>query len=477
VRFRHLLATGALGALLVPGVASASTTQESIVQDDNLVLYSPQGVRDAAMDDFKNLGADTVRALIIWSRVAPTPQATHVPAGDMADPATYDGNWAPYDALLTAAQARGLKVLFTPTGPGPAWASGCKGSASARQPCRPSPTQFRRFMTAVARHFPGQHRWSIYNEPNVRSWLSPQFSGGKPVSPDLYRSLYRAALGGLRDAGRGSDRVLLGETAPSTTGSSTARAPSMATLTFINRLFCMSSGGGRVTGGACKGKFSLLRSAGFATHPYVRGGSAGPSTRARPGEVTIGSVGRLAGALDRAARLGRVARRLPIYFTEYGFQTDPPDSLLGVSLTAQATFINQSDWIAYRLPRVRSVSQYLLNDDGVVSGFQSGLRFVSGKAKPAFAAYRLPIWVRARGGSVTVFGQVRAAADSSRETVRIQSKPLGGRYKTVRRVTVTNRKGFFAVKLPKRAGLWRLSWTPSAGGSTVLSRESGASSR
>jgi hypothetical protein len=479
IRRRSLSALLLAGALFAPAAAQASTTQESIVQDDNLLLYSAPATRDATLDEFAALGADTIRALVVWDRVAPSPTSLTKPAGDLdlSDPATYGGNWAPYDGLVSAAKQRGLQVLLTPTGPGPAWASACTGSASARQACRPRPAEFRRFVAALTKHFSGQHRWAIWNEPNVSAWLSPQFSAGKPTSPDLYRSLYRAALGGLRDAGHGSDRVLLGETAPSSLGSASASAPSMATLTFIDRLFCMTSAGRRVTSGTCRGAFTRLTAAGFATHPYVRGGSAGPTAAARPGEVTIGSVGRLESTLDRAARLGRIAARLPVFFTEYGFQTNPPDHLLGVSLNSQAAFINQSDYIAYGLPRVRSVAQYLLDDDAAPSGFQSGLRFVSGRAKPALAAYRLPIWVRARGSSVTVFGQVRPAADSARETVLIQNKPVKGGFRTVRRVTVSNRKGFFTVNLPKRAGLWRLSWTPTTGGSAILSRESGASSK
>ena len=78
------------------------------------------------------------------------------------------------------------------------------------------------------------------------------------------------------------------------------------------------------------------------------------------------------------------------------------------------------------MPRVRSVAQYLVNDDANVNGFQSGLRFVTGRAKPSLGAYRLPIWVRAGGSSVTVFGQVRPAADSARETVLVQNRALAG---------------------------------------------------
>ena len=76
----------------------------------------------------------------------------------------------------------------------------------------------------------------------------------------------------------------------------------------------------------------------------------------------------------------------------------------------QPGYINQSDWMAYRDRRVRAVAQYKLVDEASLSSFQSGLRFVDGRAKPAYDAYRLPIWVSGRGSRLRVYGQVRPAA-------------------------------------------------------------------
>jgi hypothetical protein len=35
---------------------------------------------------------------------------------------------------------------------------------------------------------------------------------------------------------------------------------------------------------------------------------------------------------------------------------------------------------------------------------------------------------------------------------------------------VRSRKGFLNTKVPKRTGVWRLSWTPSTGGGAIFSR-------
>ena len=53
---------------------------------------------------------------------------------------------------------------------------------------------------------------------------------------------------------------------------------------------------------------------------------------------------------------------VPLYLTEFGYQSDPP-SPLGVTLAEQAAYLNESEFIAYTNPQVRMLSQFLLNDD------------------------------------------------------------------------------------------------------------------
>ena len=115
--------------------------------------------------------------------------------------------------------------------------------------------------------------------------------------------------------------------------------------------------------------------------------------------------------LDAAARARRIPRRLPVYYTEFGFQTNPPDRIFGVRVALQPAYLNQSDWMAYRDRRVRGVGQYKLVDDAPLPSFQSGLRFGDGRPKPGYAAYRLPIWVSGRGARLRVYGQVRPARE------------------------------------------------------------------
>jgi len=168
---------------------------------------------------------------------------------------------------------------------------------------------------------------------------------------------------------------------------------------------------------------------------------------------------RLTRLLDQAGKRGRVPRKLPVYYTENGWQTNPPDRLFGVPLVQQAAYINQSDWIAYKSSRIRSVAQYKLIDDVPQGAFQSGVRLTDGSAKPSYAAYRLPIWVSGRGAKVRVYGQVRPAEDSAPLQVELQhAAGAGSAFQTVQVVAVKSRKGTFTVPVSIQGGLWRLRW-------------------
>jgi hypothetical protein len=198
---------------------------------------------------------------------------------------------------------------------------------------------------------------------------------------------------------------------------------------------------------------------GYAHHPYTRGGSRPPLSRPEPHEITIAVASRLERLLDQAGRAGRLPRGLPVYYTENGWQTNPPDRIFGVTLAQQATYIDQSDWIAYKDPRVKTVAQYKLIDDVPQGSFQSGLRTIDGTPKPSYDAYRLPLWVSGRGAQATVYGQVRPADDSTPQTVQIQhASGSGAAFQTVQSVTVSSLKGQFTTKVPNQGGLWRLRW-------------------
>jgi len=457
-----------------------------------------------ALDDAVALGADGVRAIVRWRDVAPAPNANVAPAGfDPDDPAQYvAARWDPLDDLVRGTQARGLSLLLSPSTPLPGWASRCEGSAALRRLCAPDAAQYGAFLRALGRRYSGAYsdenqgggvlprvaRWSFGNEPNQATWLLPQRSLRRgsvyPAAAVSYRAMVRAGIAALRSTGHRSDELLLGETSPIGRRKGALLRRSTPPAGFIRTLLCIDARGRALRGKAaaireCAG-FKRLRVTGFAHHPYAQGGSKPPTFRGNPAtEITLASSRRLARLLDAGAKRGRIPRGLPIHYTEHGYQSSPPDVTFGVSLARQAAYLNQSDWIAFRDPRVHTVAQYKLVDDPIVSGFQSGLRFSDGRPKPAYDAYRLPLWMTPRATSrLRVYGQIRPLAAGATARVELQNAPLGGGdFRTVAQLTVRSGNNTFLRTVPRYEGRFRLRWTPPGGGAPLLSREARIAAR
>jgi hypothetical protein len=100
-------------------------------------------------------------------------------------------------------------------------------------------------------------------------------------------------------------------------------------------------------------------------------------------------VQRLLGA-SWAAHHIVAARRPPLWVTEFSWDTKPPDPK-AVPVRLQARWVSEG---LYRMwsDGVSVVTWFQLQDDPMSkSDFQSGLYFVSGRAKPALRAFRFPV--------------------------------------------------------------------------------------
>ena len=420
-----------------------------------------------------------------------------------ADPAAYPAaRWDALDGLVRGTHARGLSLLLSPSTPAPAWASACRGPAQRRRLCRPDGGEYGAFVRALGRRYSGAYadenegggvlprvgRWSFGNEPNQAAWLTPQYVRRDGITyaaaAVTYRAMVRGAIAGLRATGHAGDALLLGETSPIGRETGRLRGRPVAPGPFIRTLLCLGRGGRALHGRraaltGCR-RPRRLPVTGFAHHPYTQGGARPPRTRGRRAtQITIATPGRLERILDAGARRGRIARDLPIHYTEFGFQTDPPDVQFGVSPARQATYMNESDWIAYRDPRIHTVAQYGLADDPVLARFQSGVRFADGRPKPSYDAYRLPLWITRKGAShLRVYGQVRPLANGAATQVELQNAPLGlPVWRTVATIAVRSERGAFLQTVPRREGRWRLRWVPAPGAVPLLSREAVAAER
>ncbi len=435
-----------------PAAASASSSQSMTFEAPRELLDA--STRDRTLQQVRDLGVDRVRALVYWQDFAPAPRSRKRPDFDAADPAAYPaGAWAPLDGLFDSAQARGITVQLTLTGPVPRWATKTKRDNVTR----PSTKEFQAFATAVGRRYRDKVGvWSIWNEPNHPQFLRPQYTRRSATSPRIYRNLFLAGQRGLRASGNGADTLLFGETAPR--GTPRVVAP----LAFLRGALCLSRSYHR------RGRCARIETGGFAHHAYTT--RVGP--RFRPpdrDDVTIGVLSRLTRALDRAGRAGAIRRGLGIYLTEFGIQSTP-DPFVGVSLARQAEYLAIAEHMAYVNPRVRSFSQYLLSDDRPrkgsrverYGGFESGLRFSNGRAKPSYAAFRLPLAAEAYGRSDVLWGRVRPHPAQTRVTILV-SPGKGRRFRDLRTVT-TNRRGVFGLRAKHRKGRrYRVRWTAPGG--------------
>jgi hypothetical protein len=426
-----------VAAAVVAPTADASSRQLLVMQDDAQVRSAPS----TTLAEFAGLGADVVKINLYWDEVAP--KGKHKPSGfDGANPGSYA--WGSYDTAVQAILAQGLQPYLSLGGHAPEWATHGRGRAGTMNP---SAKEFRLFAQAAGQQYPGVHIWSIWNEPNLYSWLGPQRSKGTPLSPSIYRGLYLAGYRGLKDAGHLGDKILLGELMPRGGSSPDKVRP----LEFLREMACLDRNYRQIRGSAAKKrgcrKIGRFPTAGIAYHPYTP--PAGPHVREGRDDAAIGQLSRLRATIDALARRGKLPRRLPIWITEFGYQTNPPDPTQGARLTKAAAFMDESEWISFRNPRVASYSQYTLFDDPPRPGsgplrwssWQAGLHFLNGKKKPhVYDAFRLPVFVRTLSANrVEVFGGRRTLSSG---TAQIESKTSGAGYRSLGSAEL-NQAGYF----------------------------------
>jgi hypothetical protein len=418
-----------------------------VFEDHTALVRSGPERRERVLRELKELGADTLRVELKWNEVAPAPLAAERPAFDAADPAAYPG-FGPYDDLVRKATRRGFRVLLDLAPEAPRWATAdARGKSPDDANLRPLPGEFRRFAAAVAKRYSGDFRglpevgwFSVWNEPNHSLFLKPLSE-----APSIYRQLVAAAIPAIRQNAARDAKVLVGETAPS------ARpGVSMGPGEFIRKWLCLDAAFKPIDTGTCKG-FQKIDADGFAHHPY------GAVNVVPPGDaVNLLAIRRLGDYLDRAAQAGRLPENLPIYDTEFGLQSNPPDPTVSTTLKEQGQFLNEKEELSYRYPRLRSYAQYLLYDDPVRAGprsvawagFQTGLRFVDGSMKPAWEAYRLPIVGHLSGGGVRIWGRVRPG--SGPRSVQLQRLQLGRFVDSGSRIS-TDAGGYFTAERPEQA--------------------------
>ena len=402
-------------AIFAPA-APASTTQELLIEDDHRLLELSRSEQQEALDHFKRLGVDRIRAAVWWGYMVADADPKARPPGNPSRSGSRlyrHDRFEMLDSLVRGTRARGIELTLNPSG-----ASGLAGTYlqtprwAQLRGRSPDPREFRRYVRALGRRYNGRYvpkgqssplppvdDWSLWNEPNNPQFLQPQWKraegGWIPWSPVVYREVYRRGVSALRRTGHGGDRIYMGETA-ATGGGRRGKRAAMAPGMFIREVACVDSDLLAYAAAAARlrrcAAYSPLHTAGVTTHFYSAGSGTAPAVQppADRDHWVPSDPGRPARLLDLLSAAGRLPTGLTVMNTEAGFQSSPkmPGSMKEAD---QALHTNLAEYLQYREPSVASFAQYLMTDDPV---WFTGLRYMDGKPKAAYAAFRMPIIVR-----------------------------------------------------------------------------------
>ena len=393
--------------------AHASSGIRYGIQDDAWLQYGP-GKLGQRLATFKRLGVPLVRFTLHWNEIARRqPKDPTSPR----DPA-YD--WRGPDRVLRGLRRFGLTPVLTLVGT-PGWANGGRGPNFA--PVRPR--AMRGFARAAARRYPWVRDWLIWNEPNHPLWLRPTKAAIyvrhllDPAYEGIHAVLPHARVGGGVTAPRGG----LGGVAP------------------VAWIHGMAAAHARLDA--------------YAHNPYPLSPRETPSSGGCKNcpSITLATLPKLLILVRRSFG------PKPVWLTEYGYQTNPPDTFLGVSPRKQSTLLSLAAMRAWRLPRVTMLIQYLYRDEPQLNRFQTGLVYVNDVPKPSLNAFRLPFAEMHRVGfETTVWGQLRAGRPG-RLPYRLQVLHRST-WRAVGHDRLTNDEGVFVRRIRLRRGALLRIWSP-----------------
>lgn len=369
-----------LAAALVAATAQPADSSRYLrvgIYDEAQTLYGPV---DQTFGLLKQLKVQEVRLNLYWGGRYGVASRRPARPTSPTDPAY---NWALYDRTVKLAAAAGVHVMFSIYGT-PAWANGGKPTKYAPT----KPIDLRNFAYAAATRYSGSFtdaeglgipavkEWLAWNEPNNPVFLAPQYrrtaKGWVIASATDYAKICNAIYTGVHATLNSAERVGCGVTAPRGNNNPSTSRASVSPLAFLRA--------------AKKGGLKTFDA--WAHHPYYAGPSDQPTTKpvtAKGAPATAVTLGNISDLIREVTRLYGNKR---IWITEYGYQTNPPDRLFGVSWARQAAYLTQAFGIARKSQRIDMMLWFLLKDEAGLGGWQSGLMTIAGKKKPAFTAFQ-----------------------------------------------------------------------------------------
>jgi hypothetical protein len=441
-RVRALLVLLALAAVALPWTAPPGAQARPLITGiAGIGDYQP-----LAFERTRAAGAGLVRLSVPWSLVAPMNRPA---AWDPESPADPHYDWDYIDTGVHNAVAAGLVPMLLIDG-APQWAQRCLSPPGLQHGnlCDPDPAALAQFATAIARRYSGNfgglprvQYWQGLNEPNLTIFFFPQFNtAGRSLSPDLYRNLINSFSAAIK-AVDPANRVIAAGLGPTE-----LKNYNIGPMKFTRELLCMKGKTNpKPIKGKCKGgvHFDI-----FDIHPYTTGS---PTHEGRVNDVQLGDLGKLQTLLHAADKAGRIKgafKKTPLWITEFGWDSNPPDPG-----GLPPKILNQ--WTAEAMHRAWSagVSRffwYTLRDEPFEASrpssetVQSGLYFRDGvmandQPKPVLNTFHFPfVAYSIEGEGLEVWGRTTTSAAGK---VQIQAL-RGGKWRGLG-VLRADRRGIF----------------------------------
>jgi hypothetical protein len=362
--------------------------------DDPLFASSEPETREHWLGTARETGASIARIDVRWRTIAPEKR----PAGfEATNPSSPGYEWETLDDAVRSASANGLTVLLT-VYQAPSWAEGPNRPRDAEPGSwKPQAAAYEQFAQALASRYDGGHSdpllpgkilprvryFEAWNEPNLDTYLNPQWEGNEWAGASRYRGLLNAFYSGVK-ASQPSATVIGGSLAPFGDPPGGERTPPVL---FLRSLLCLH--GGKLTPVSCPEPAHLDI---LSDHPIAVG--APSQSASSPLDVTTPDMRHLTTILEKAERDHLVLPRekKPLWVTEFWYDTNPPDPN-GLSLATQARWYQQ-DLYSFWQQGARVAIALQIRDSEPGKGYaftnQSGAYFLDGSPKPSAKAFRFP---------------------------------------------------------------------------------------
>ena len=378
-----LLTTLVVLPLLAPATANAARKMEAATQDDGVFIFNSDIGREAGLRAARDMGVTHVRLNILWWQAVPLSQRNQTSV-----PSNIQYNFAAWDTAVARAAAYGIKSQIDLAGDPPAYACGSKEVPYECDGRKPKVRLWKHFVKAAAAHFEGRvKRYSLWNEPNWYTWLSPH-----KKAPLLYRKLVQTGYKAIKRENRKAE-VVIGELAPHFQPNI-----SIAPLDFIRRMVCVNKRLKPIRGAKrkCKGK---LKFDAFATHPYDFEHKP-KFERDNKDELTMSNLPALAKLLGKLRKKGLIKtkkRKFPIYLTEHGYMVENPKvrPARQIPESRRQRWILQAWKIAQKTPRIKQMLHYDFvspQPDAPDGFFDMGLLTSSGTRRGSY--FKLDSWIQ-----------------------------------------------------------------------------------